>query len=170
MPPSSLTKLAVRAGRQTIPKRNVSSSLLLCQRLTSAPIINISAAAAIFQSQGLRASRLSNNRSVSTSRPLLKGLSPESEEPSTKEPTTETTEYNVGGVPADLSNERYHELADDYLNSLIEKLEQLQEETEDVDCEYSVCSLSFPPIHPWVSMEIILNINQNVNANSIHAT
>lgn len=77
---------------------------------------------------------------------MHKGLSPESEDPPAKESTTENSEYNVGGVPAELTNERYHELADDYLNSLIEKLEQLQEETEDVDCEYSVCfpSVRFP--------------------------
>jgi hypothetical protein len=77
---------------------------------------------------------------------MHKGLSPESEDPPSKEASTESTEYNVGGVPAELSNERYHELADEYLNGLIEKLEQLQEETEDVDCDYSVCPPSYCPL------------------------
>ena len=40
--------------------------------------------------------------------------------------------------PADITIERFHELADTYLEALIEKLEELQEETEEVDVEYSV--------------------------------
>jgi frataxin len=48
--------------------------------------------------------------------------------------------------------EKYHELADEYLNCLVEKLEQLQEEDEDVDCEYSagVLTLVFPPAGTYV--------------------
>jgi hypothetical protein len=62
---------------------------------------------------------------------------------SATEPSTESTEYNVGGVPAEITVEQYNELSDDYMNALVEKLEQLQEETEEVDVEYSVCPL-FP--------------------------
>jgi frataxin len=42
--------------------------------------------------------------------------------------------------PADITIEQFHELADQYLEALIEKLEGLQEETEEVDVEYSVCA------------------------------
>jgi len=38
----------------------------------------------------------------------------------------------------EVSEERYHQLSDSYLNTLLEKLEALQEEREDVDVEYSV--------------------------------
>ncbi len=44
--------------------------------------------------------------------------------------------------PADITTEQFHELADQYLDALIEKLEALQEETEEVDVEYSVSALT----------------------------
>lgn len=74
-------------------------------------------------------------RSFSTSRPSLKGLSPESEDP----PAPSETEPNAtASGPADISIERYHELSDLYMDTLVEKLELMQEETEDMDSEYSV--------------------------------
>ncbi len=48
---------------------------------------------------------------------------------------------------AQLSVERYHTLADTYIDNLVMRLEELQEEREDVDVEYSVPS-TFPPIPP----------------------
>lgn len=105
---------------------------------------------------GLRSSQVIP-RAFSTTRPTNKGLSPLSEDPpapiSATEPSTESTEYNVGGVPAEITAEQYNELSDDYLNALVEKLEQLQEETEEVDVEYSVCSLSL--FHYWLCITII---------------
>jgi frataxin len=44
--------------------------------------------------------------------------------------------------PADITTEQFHEVADQYLDALIEKLEALQEETEEVDVEYSVSAFS----------------------------
>lgn len=38
----------------------------------------------------------------------------------------------------ELTNEQYHEVADLYIDNLVAKLEQIQEEREDVDVEYSV--------------------------------
>lgn len=46
-------------------------------------------------------------------------------------------------APESLSAEQYHQLADSYIDSLLVHLEQLQEERDDVDCEYSVRSI--PP-------------------------
>lgn len=46
--------------------------------------------------------------------------------------------------PALLSMERYHTLADSYIDNLVMHLEELQEEREDVDVEYSVL---YPPFH-----------------------
>lgn len=48
--------------------------------------------------------------------------------------------------PANIAIEQFHELADTYLELLIEKLEMLQEETEEVDVEYSVCALLAAPM------------------------
>jgi hypothetical protein len=45
-------------------------------------------------------------------------------------------------------------LADTYLERLIEKLEMLQEETEEVDVEYSVCALLAAPMFlGWEELE-----------------
>lgn len=67
-----------------------------------------------------------------------KGLSPESEDPHPKQAESNTT----GAQPAALTSEQYHELADAYMDSMVEKMEQLQEERDDVDVEYSVCTTS----------------------------
>jgi frataxin len=65
------------------------------------------------------------------------GMIPGSEKP--EAPKTATTSLE----PANIEIEEFHKLADEYLDTLIAKLEQLQEEREEVDVEYSVCSL--PP-------------------------
>lgn len=41
---------------------------------------------------------------------------------------------------AELTQEQYNELSDEYMDTMVEKLEELQEEREDVDVEYSVRS------------------------------
>ncbi len=78
----------------------------------------------------------SSIRSFASTGRNAKGLSPESEEPNPKI-AEKNPSLGIRG-PAEISEDKYHELSDEYLNSLVEKLEQLQEETEDVDCEYSV--------------------------------
>ncbi|EFX06192.1 mitochondrial chaperone [Grosmannia clavigera kw1407] len=47
--------------------------------------------------------------------------------------------------PASLSDQQYHELADDYLDDLLVRLEEMQDVREDVDVEFSagVLTLSF---------------------------
>lgn len=45
-------------------------------------------------------------------------------------------------TPEPLDIDHYHRVADHYIDNLVAKLEEMQEEREDVDCEYSV-SLSF---------------------------
>ncbi|KAL2072941.1 hypothetical protein VTL71DRAFT_10265 [Oculimacula yallundae] len=93
-----------------------------------------------------------SRRALSTTRPTFKGLSPESEDPTPKEPETEAYEPSSSSAPADISIEEYHEMSDTYLNGVIEKLEQLQEEREEVDVEYSagVLTLAFPPNGTYV--------------------
>lgn len=41
--------------------------------------------------------------------------------------------------PADITTAEYHRLADEYLDALLSRLEELQDEREDVDVEYQVC-------------------------------
>lgn len=41
--------------------------------------------------------------------------------------------------PVDLTESKYHELADVWLESALVKFEDLQDEGADVDVEYSVC-------------------------------
>ncbi|KAL8627167.1 hypothetical protein Q9189_007125 [Teloschistes chrysophthalmus] len=45
-------------------------------------------------------------------------------------------------APEPLDIDQYHRVADIYIDNLVAKLEEMQEEREDVDCEYSV-GLSF---------------------------
>ncbi|KAI6708768.1 hypothetical protein PZA11_005664 [Diplocarpon coronariae] len=95
-------------------------------------------------------SRLGPSRSFLASRSSLKGLSPDSADPAPKEAERES--YNTASAPADISVEEFHELADTYLDVLIERLEALQEDREEVDVEYSagVLTLGFPPNGTYV--------------------
>jgi frataxin len=47
-------------------------------------------------------------------------------------------EHDQSLTPADLTPEEYHEIADQYLEKLILKLEQKQEETNEIDAELVV--------------------------------
>ncbi|KAL8736452.1 MAG: hypothetical protein Q9166_000244 [cf. Caloplaca sp. 2 TL-2023] len=55
-------------------------------------------------------------------------------------------------APEPISIDQFHRLADDYIDNLVAKLEELQEERRDVDCEYSagVLNLDFPPAGTYV--------------------
>lgn len=46
--------------------------------------------------------------------------------------------------PTPISIDEYHKLSDAYIDTLVAQLEEMQEEREDVDVEYSVCSS--PPL------------------------
>jgi len=73
-------------------------------------------------------------RPITISNKVGKGLSPESENPKPK-----TLESNPEPKQAaELTQEQYNELSDEYMDMMVEKLEELQEEREDVDVEYSV--------------------------------
>lgn len=49
--------------------------------------------------------------------------------------------------PTPLPIDEYHKLSDAYIDTLVAKLEELQEEREDIDVEYSV---SPSPLHPFI--------------------
>ena len=64
----------------------------------------------------------------------VRGIMPESENPPPKQ--SEDTETPT--VPTDISTTEFHERADEYLNELVERLEEAQEKNPDIEVEYSV--------------------------------
>ena len=125
---SALSKLIRSSSRSIRPLVSRSSSTAIRSSLLRPAVLPIA-------THGYRASSIPAPRFFSTTRPSLKGLSPETDNPQPKESESHVT----ASGPADITIEQFHEVADDYLNALIEKLEELQEETEEVDVEYSVC-------------------------------
>lgn len=79
-------------------------------------------------------------RLFSASASRTKGIMPDTENPVKEE--TAKTEPSVG--VAELSDSEYHELADQYLDTVLAKFEQLQDAREDIDIEYSVRSRPAP--------------------------
>jgi len=75
---------------------------------------------------------------LSTSHIRPKGLSPETENPQ----PTEREEVTDAAVPAELTTEEYTELSDIYMDAIVEKMDELQEEREGIDVEYTV----WPPV------------------------
>ncbi|CAK3896878.1 Frataxin, mitochondrial [Lecanosticta acicola] len=75
---------------------------------------------------------------------------PDSEDP--KPPVNEAAQGSHITQPTEISDEKYHALADEYLDAVHEKAEQLQEGREDVDVEYSsgVMNITFPPNGTYV--------------------
>ncbi|KAL8939616.1 MAG: hypothetical protein Q9216_003258 [Gyalolechia sp. 2 TL-2023] len=54
--------------------------------------------------------------------------------------------------PEPIDIDQYHRLADTYIDNLVTKLEAIQEERDEVDCEYTagVLTLAFPPVGTYV--------------------
>ncbi len=92
-------------------------------------------------------------RSFHLSSAYGKGISPETSDPQPKScPKAEHV-----AEPASISTEEYHEIADSYIEDLVSKLEQLQEEREDVDCEYSV-RVHGNSLQNWLILRFQLNL------------
>lgn len=66
-----------------------------------------------------------------------KGIQPDSETPEPTEPVQSTY---VPKTPAPLEESEYHDIADEYLDVVLSKLEDVAEQRPDVDVEYSVSS------------------------------
>lgn len=86
---------------------------------------------------------------LSVSSKLNKGLMPESDDPPPKELETETP---VSVTPAEITESEYHELADAYMESILSKFEELQDEREDVEVEYAagVLTFTYPEVGTYV--------------------
>jgi frataxin len=78
---------------------------------------------------------------LSTTSYVSKGISPETDNPQPKEPESSG---GAPSAPTEISMEEYHQVADKCMDTIVAKLEQLQEAREDVDVEYSVSSY---PLH-----------------------
>ncbi|RDW82438.1 hypothetical protein BP6252_03550 [Coleophoma cylindrospora] len=88
-------------------------------------------------------------RAFSAQPSIRKGLSPESAEPA---PPSVTSDAATNLSPTELTQSEYNEISDQYMDDLVAKLEELQEQREDVDVEYSagVLTLVFPPLGTYV--------------------
>ncbi|OCL09085.1 arabinogalactan endo-1,4-beta-galactosidase [Glonium stellatum] len=65
--------------------------------------------------------------------PLCNGIMPDSADPAPKE--SEANEHVT--APTELSHEEYHQRADEYLDLLVNRLEQQQESRQDLEVEYA---------------------------------
>jgi frataxin len=66
---------------------------------------------------------------------VFKGLSPETDDPQPKQPEAHAA---TAPSPTEVTMEEYHQASDAYMDTIVAKLEQLQEQREDVDVEFSV--------------------------------
>lgn len=85
----------------------------------------------------------------STSFTHFRGLQPDSSDPAP--PKTEPSHGHASTAgAAQISDAEYHEISDQYLNTLVTALEELQERrTDGIEVEYSV-NLNFPPLSPVI--------------------
>ncbi len=115
--------------------RSLQTSRVPC---TSFP--SVSTAPAVVQSAPILPTPLTTRRFISNSS-VRQAITPDAKAPK----AAETPE--VVKTPADINESDFHTVADEYLDKLLSRLEQLQDEREDVDVEYSVrhpTPLSFP--------------------------
>lgn len=73
----------------------------------------------------------------STTQSQDKGILPDSDDPAP--PNVQTS--NMKAAPAALSDQDYHELADEYLGVIQDRLEEVAEHNEQIDVLYEVCTL-----------------------------
>lgn len=81
-------------------------------------------------------------RSATALRPFhssigLRSIMPDAENPAPKE--SETTDQPT--APTEITTEEFHERADHYLNELVQRLEEAQENDPAIEVDYSVCAL-----------------------------
>lgn len=121
-----------------LANRNVLSTSQRCQ----VPAARALSTKTILPAAGTVKSYISGSvRNISCSPAFSKGIYPETDNPPAKslEPEAKAKE------PTELTNEEYHEAADNCIDRLVATFEELQEAREDVDVEYSVsfCATAF---------------------------
>jgi frataxin len=132
-----------RAGASKLAR--VACRTLQAPRVARTSLPSLAAAPVLLQSAPISPAPLAARRFISNSS-HRKGITPDDK--ASKLPETP----EVIKTPADISEGDYHTLADEYLENLISRLEDLQDEREDVEVEYSVSrpppSFSPPPHTP----------------------
>lgn len=100
-------------------------------RMRRATLPSISAASATLNIAPRTATSFATRRNISSSS-SRNGITPD-DKPSRPVETPPVTR-----TPADISDSEYHTVADEYLERLLTRLEELQDEREDVEVEFSV--------------------------------
>ncbi|CAG8973725.1 hypothetical protein HYALB_00006998 [Hymenoscyphus albidus] len=138
---STITRTADRMARQVGLRVG---SISVMGRISIARQFCIAGAPARKSFQGLP----NSIKAFSTTAPLSKGLSPESEYPQPKEAEPQT----IASAPVDLTVEKYNQLSNEYLDDLVERLEMMAEEREGIDVEYSagVLTINMPGNRTYV--------------------
>lgn len=80
------------------------------------------------------AATIAARRLFTTSSPAARGIMPDTDNPQVKE----TPKSEVKTSVAELTDAEYHELADAYLETVVTKLEEIQDEKDGVDVEFAV--------------------------------
>ncbi|KAL4722635.1 hypothetical protein ACLX1H_010516 [Fusarium chlamydosporum] len=95
------------------------------------------------------ASRLSicptpSQSNFSTTVSRKKGIMPDTENPA--KPLNETEDAQPTAAVAEITEQEYHEIADQYLDNVVGTFEELQDQREDIDVEFSagVLTISWP--------------------------
>ncbi|KAF5566937.1 regulator of mitochondrial iron homeostasis [Fusarium phyllophilum] len=85
-----------------------------------------------------------SQRCFSTTISDKRGIMPDTENPA--KPLNEAEEIYQNAVVADITEQEYHDLADEYLDNVVGKFEELQDQREDIDVDFSagVLSISWP--------------------------
>ena len=72
----------------------------------------------------------------STTVSAKKGIMPDTENPA--KPLTEAEQVQPTAAVAEITEQEYHEIADQYLDNVVGRFEELQDQREDIDVEFSV--------------------------------
>ncbi|KAF4948320.1 hypothetical protein FGADI_9792 [Fusarium gaditjirri] len=85
-----------------------------------------------------------SQKCFSTSVSSKRGIMPDTENPA--KPLNEAEEIHQNAIVADITEQEYHDLADEYLDNVVGKFEELQDQREDIDVDFSagVLSISWP--------------------------
>ncbi|KAF2635024.1 putative mitochondrial chaperone Frataxin [Massarina eburnea CBS 473.64] len=108
-----------RAARGPIRAQALANGVIL--RTSVAPVF-----------QGRHVSATSSTRCFHSSK-SFQGIIPDAENP----PPRRSEDIDQPTVPTDISTSEFHERADAYLDELVARLEEKQEETPDLEVEYS---------------------------------
>lgn len=106
------------------------------QRSSATPMIAHRFVLPVSASQSLRVTPSASRKLFTTSASSSRGIMPDTDDPHGKasEPPAAPVSMNV----AELSDGEYHELSDKYLDTVVSKLEEVQEQREGWDVEFSV--------------------------------